>query len=57
MEETLRLKHIDGVSGYADSCRDGAEAIAEAIVRKRNGYALSLRVKYLLEQFVEVWRK
>lgn len=57
LESNLHSKYVQGISGYVDNCKDGAEAIAEAFIRKQQGYAIPSRVEHLLDQYVEVWRK
>lgn len=57
MERTLHPRYVLGISGYANRCLDGAETIAEAIVKKRDGYAIPPRAEHLLEQYVEVWKR
>lgn len=63
MEDYLRLEaevhplYSSGVSKYALQSEDGAEAIAEAFVKQRQKRAVNLRSQYLLDKYVEVWRK
>lgn len=57
LEKTLRLRYVRGISEYADNCMDGAETIAEAIVKKRAGYAIPPQAEHLLEEWVEIWKK
>ena len=56
-ETELRKLFVRGVSGYADATMDGAETIAEAFVRMKNGEKVSEVVKMLVEKYVERWRK
>lgn len=56
-ERELRSKYIYGVSAYSDSLEDGAETIAEGFVRIRNGEKVDERVKSLVDEYVERWRK
>ncbi len=51
-ESEVRKKYIEGVSGYADATEDGAETIAEAFVRKRNGEDLADNVSKLLDEYM-----
>jgi len=37
--------------------KDGAESIAEAFVRSRNGEKISDDVQKLLDTYIEKWRK
>jgi len=57
LERLVRREFISGVSGYADATEDGAESIAEALVRKRNEEPLSDKAKNLLEQYIVRWKK
>ncbi len=57
MEKALHPRYVLGISRYADNCMDGAETIAEAFVKIRNGYAVPPRAEYLLERYMEVWKK
>lgn len=57
LEKALHPRYVPGISEYADKCMDGAETIAEAIVRKRAGYAIPLQAEHLLEEWVEVWKR
>ena len=57
LERLVRREFISGVSGYADATEDGAESIAEALVRKRNEEPLSDKAENLLEQYIERWKK
>ncbi|WP_415934384.1 phage minor capsid protein [Ruminococcus champanellensis] len=56
-ERELRSKYIYGVSAYSDSLEDGAETIAEGFVRIRSGEKVDERVKSLVDEYVERWRK
>lgn len=57
LEKALHPRYVLGISKYADNCMDGAETIAESIVKMRNGYAIPLRAEHLLEEWVEIWKK
>lgn len=57
VEGEVRACFIRGVSGYADASYDGAETIAEAFVRQRNGEEVSEAVARLLEKYIERWKK
>lgn len=56
-EWQIRLKFISGVSVYADASHDGAETIAEGFVRIRNNENVSDKVRDLISQYIERWRK
>lgn len=56
-EWQVRLKYTTGVSEYADVSHDGAETIAEGFVRIRNGENVPDKVKDLVNQYVERWKK
>ena len=57
IEDEVRGKFVSGVSDYADSTYDGAETIAEAFVKIKNGEYVSEKVKKLVQEYVERWRK
>lgn len=48
---------LQGISGYADFTKSGNEALAEAFVRIRNGEAVPLLAKVLVEAYIGRWRK
>lgn len=52
-EVEVRKKFISGVSGYADATDDGAETIAEAFVRRKNGDKISDSVAALLDKYIK----
>ena len=56
-ELTVHGKFVEGVSGYSDATRDGAETIAEGFVKIRNNEDVSEKVRELIEKYVERWRK
>ncbi len=56
-DSELNEEFVRGVSGYADKTRLGAECIAEAFVKKRNGEEIPKAAKDLLTTFIERWRK
>lgn len=56
-ERKLRQSYIAGVSGYSDALEDGSETIAEGFVRIRNGELVDDRVKSLVDEYIERWRK
>lgn len=57
LEKDLHPRYVLGISKYADRCMDGAETIAEAIIKKRAGYVIPLQAEYLLKELVEVWKR
>lgn len=57
LEDEIRGKFVSGVSIYADSTFDGAESIAEAFVRLKNGEDVPQRAKELVEKYIERWKK
>ncbi len=52
LREQVRKLYTKGVSGYADRTQDGAEMLAEAFVRIRNGEKVPLRVKMAVKKYV-----
>ena len=48
-ERAVRKKFVPGISKYADVTEDGAESIAEAAVRMRNGEKVDVEVKRMVE--------
>lgn len=50
-------KFVKGVSAYADSTWDGAESIAEGFVRLRNGEEIPDKLKQIIEEYIERWKK
>lgn len=57
MREELRKTFVTGISGYADRTRDGAESLAEAFVRYRNGERIPNEAKELIKKYIYPWRK
>lgn len=57
LEEEVRSSFVRGVTAYADDTWDGAETIAEAFVKLRNGEAVPDKAKQLVEKYVERWKK
>ena len=55
-EQEVRTSFVRGISAYADRSYDGAESIAEAFVRARNGEAIPHEAEGLLEKYIERWR-
>ena len=53
----LMKRFIPGVSSYADSTLDGAETIAEAFVRLRNGESVPDEANVLVKEYIERWKK
>lgn len=56
-ERELRREFISGVSIYSDRTEDGAETIAEGFVRMKNNEEVDARVKKLVENYIERWKK
>lgn len=56
-EGKLRMMFVEGVSGYADSCCDGSEVLAEGFVRTINGESVDDKVSFLIQEYIERWRK
>ena len=56
-ERELKRKFISGVSNYSDITEDGAETIAEGFVRVKNNEKVDARVKKLVENYIERWKK
>ncbi len=56
-EGKLRMMFVAGVSGYADACCDGSEVLAEGFVRMINGERVDDKVKLLIQEYIERWRK
>lgn len=52
-EKAVRRKFVLGVSNYADMTEDGAESIAEAAVRIRNGEDVDIKAKRMVETLLE----
>lgn len=53
----MRSLYISGVSGYSDALEDGAETIAEGFVGIRNNETVDDRVKSLVNEYVERWKR
>lgn len=53
----LKKQFIPGVSGYADRTKDGAESLAEAFVKYRNGEEISDDAKKLIYKYIAPWRR
>lgn len=56
-EAEVRRKFVYGVSGYSDATEDGAETIAEAFVRRKNGEEISDREADLLTEYIDKYIK
>ena len=52
-----KIPFIQGISGYADKCREGTESLAEAYVKMQNGEKVPLRARMLVNQYIERWKK
>lgn len=57
MREELRAAFVAGVSGYADRTYDGAESLAEAFVKYRNGEEIPNEAEVLIKKYICPWRK
>lgn len=57
VREELRTAFVGGVSGYADRTRDGAESLAEAFVKYRNGETIPDGAEKLIRKYIYPWRK
>lgn len=55
--EDLRKCFIPGISGYADRKNDGAESLAEAFVKYRNGEEISDEARKLIDKYISPWRR
>lgn len=53
----IQRQYIPGISGYADQTQDGAESLAEAFVRFRNGEKISINAEILVRTYIERWKK
>lgn len=57
MERQVRRMYVPGISMYNENCRDGAESIAEAFVRMKNGESVPNEAKLLVELYVMRWKR
>ena len=57
LNRVLKKSFISGVSGYADSTKDGRESLAEAFVRYRNGEKVPNEAEKLIRKYIEPWRR
>ncbi|MGE9941078.1 minor capsid protein [Bariatricus sp. SGI.161] len=57
LNRVLKNSFISGVSGYADSTKDGRESLAEAFVRYRNGEKVPNESEKLIRKYIEPWRR
>ena len=53
----LKQQFVRGVSGYADKSEDGAESLAEAFVKYRNGEKIPNESRKLIEKYISPWRR
>lgn len=53
----IQKQYISGISGYADQTQDGAESLAEAFVRFRNGEKIPINAEILVRSYIERWKK
>lgn len=56
-KKIIQKQFISGISGYADCTQDGAESLAEAFVRFRNGEKLPVKAEILVRAYIERWKK
>ncbi|WP_289290378.1 minor capsid protein [Sporofaciens musculi] len=57
LRNDLKNQFVSGVSGYADRSRDGAESLAEAFVRYRNGEEIPDESRELIQRYITPWRR
>lgn len=57
LREQLRKEFVPGISRYADRKKDGAESLAEAFVRYRNGENIPDESKALIKKYITPWRR
>ena len=57
LRKELKQQFIPGVSGYADRTKDGAESLAEAFVKYRNGEEISNDARKLIHKYITPWRR
>lgn len=55
--DRIRGQYVPGVSGYADTVKDGFEVIAEAFVRMRNNEPVPQDAETLVRKYIERWKK
>lgn len=53
----IQRQYIPGISGYADQTQDGAESLAEAFVRFRNGEKIPINAEILVRTYIERWKR
>lgn len=52
LRKKIKGLYVKGVSGYSDKMEDGAETLAEAFVRMKNGESVPLSVRRAVKQYV-----
>lgn len=57
LTKKLRDEFIPGMSYYADMSKDGRESLSEGFVRYRNGEKVPKRMKRLIEEYIEPWKR
>lgn len=57
LEATIHPLYTNGISIYNWESKDGAETIAEAFVKLRNGGKVNKGAAMLVNKYVEVWKK
>lgn len=56
-KKIIQSQFIPKISGYADKTQDGAESLAEAFVRFRNGEKIPINAEVLVRTYIERWKK
>lgn len=57
LEAKVSGEFIKGISLYSDETLDGAESLAEAFIRIKNGERVPKEAEKLVEKYIERWRK
>lgn len=56
-KKIIEKQFIAGISEYADRTKNGAESLAEAFVRYRNGEKIPISAEILIRSYIERWKK
>ena len=56
-KKIIEKQFIAGISEYADRTKNGAESLAEAFVRYRNGEKIPISAEILVRSYIERWKK